>query len=374
MSVYLDNAASTPLHPAVCEAFARFAPTHFANPASAHGAGTEARRAVVRCEQRLLRALGIPADDARVVWTSGGTEANNLALQGCQLERANGLVTSTVEHPSIAKQQAILRERGWAWTEVPVDRAGQLEPDALREALDAGTGLISILSVHNETGVLQDLAMVAALRGEYAPRARLHLDAVQHAGKLPIPWTLGIDSFSISGHKLHAPGGTGALVVRRSHSLRPLLLGGGQQEGLRSGSVDALGCELFTLAVEQACEFRSPALLRDRLLAELSTFALPNGKQVLLNSEPTGSPYIVNFSLSGYQAAVLVRMLGVEGIMVAAGSACNAATKEPSRTLSAMGRTRDQAFGSLRISFGYQSTDADIDAFLLALRSVLANY
>jgi len=371
VGAYLDNAASTPLHPELIAGFADSANRFFVNPASAYPLGQSARRELLRCEQVLLTALGIPADEAQIIWTSGGTEANNLALRS--FSDSGPIVVSAAEHSSVG---ALREAVACPWRVVPIDAAGSLDLGELCNALDSTVSLVSVHAVQNETGARQDTEQIAAIIREHAPQARLHHDAVQLAGKLPLSWA-GLDMLTLSGHKLHGPGGAGALIVRKGVSLTPQILGGEQQGNLRSGSIDVCGvrnlAEAVRLTVEKAADF-AVCELRNALVAGLSELSLPNGRSVLLNSPPDGSPYIVNASLPGYEGAVLVRMLGMEGIMVAAGSACSAATRTPSAVLLAMGRSHEQAFGALRFSFGIQSTPSDVEACLAALRKLLKDY
>ena len=345
---YLDNAASTPPHPELIADFAESA-AFFANPAAAHA--YDHRRELGRCERELLRALRIPQEEARVIWTSGGTEANNLALIGSHPKR---MATSATEHPSVLEPAKRL-----AATILPVNREGRLSHVI-------PVDLLSICHVHNETGVIQDIASIR----ELAPNARLHVDATQSAAKLPIPWREArIDLLTLSGHKLHGFGGIGALIVRKGVRLQAQLLGGGQQDNLRSGSLDICGIRNFARAATLTAAAEAPTLLSD-LRNQLGTL----GTELRLNSPEDGSPYILNFSLPGYEGAVLVRMLAELGVMVGTGSACSAEAKAPNRTLMAMGRNRAEAFGALRVSIGQQNSAADIESFVAALQEVLRDY
>lgn len=349
---YLDNAASTPPHPELVAGFAESA-TFFANPAASHMHAYDLRQELARCERELLAALRIPQGEAQVIWTSGGTEANNLALFGSE---PSALATTAVEHPSVLEPAQKLQAQI-----LPVDRDGRVSLATL-----ASPDMLSICHVHNETGVIQDLSSIRAA----APAARLHVDATQSAAKLAIPWREArIDLLTLSAHKLHGFGSIGALIVRKGSSLTPQLLGGGQQDNLRSGSVDVCGVRNFAKAATLSAAASPPPLLcelRNRL-GELPT-------RVILNSPEDASPYILNFSLPGYEGAVLVRILSEFGVMVGTGSACSAEAKAPNRTLTAMGRTSDEAFGALRVSIGLQNTAADVDAFLAALTAVLKDY
>lgn len=351
--IYLDNAASTPPHAELIAGIADSA-AFFANPAATHLHAYDLRRELDRCERELLTALRIPQAEARVIWTSGGTEANNLALFGSE---PLALAMPATEHPSVLEPGKKLGA-----CILPVDREGRVQLG------DVGApDLLSICWVHNETGVIQDLRSVR----EATPAARLHVDATQGAAKLAIPWAdAGIDLLTLSAHKLHGFGSIGALIQRKGVSLTPQLLGGGQQDNLRSGSIDVCGVRNFAKAATLTAAAREPPALLCELRNRLCELRAP----VLLNSAEDGSPYILNFSLPGYEGAVLVRMLSELGVVVGTGSACSAEAKAPNRTLTAMGRTRAEAFGALRVSIGLQNNAADIDAFLATLAAVLKDY
>jgi cysteine desulfurase len=383
--VYLDNAASTPLSPTVAAAWPGWGAGGYANPSAGHAFGFALRQRLAALAEELLALLGIPAGEARVIWTSGGTEANNLALLGAGPRLAAGqeLVTSATEHASVHAPLAVLAEtRGLRLTTVPVCPAGQLVPAGLDAALGPATALVALHQVQNETGVVQDLPAVRAALDRRAPQARFHVDAVQGAGKLPLPWAAArLDSVALSAHKFHGPGSVGALVVRRGREPAPLLYGGGQQDGLRPGSLDAVASEALVAALREqvAAQAERAALAATLLTATRVGLAGLRDRQgrplrVRLNSAAAGSPYILSFSLPGYQGAVLARALGARQVIVGTGSACAAETSKPSAVLTAMGLTRDEAFATLRVSFGAQNTADDVARFLVALQAVVRDY
>ena len=249
--INLDNAASTPLFPELIEIYPKLQQLAFANPSSPHKLGTALKRHLANMERELLSALYIPPAEATVIWTSGGTEANNLALTGCMRGYPCALIlTSSAEHASVANT---LRTVGNAQT-LTIDSKGQLIWDALEQRLQAvKPRLISVTSVQNETGVIHDLIRLRQMMQQAAPEGLLHTDAVQAAGKLPIPWQeASLDILSISGHKFHGPGGVGALIIRKGLELYPLIHGGGQQNGLRSGSIDVVGITAMTIAASHS--------------------------------------------------------------------------------------------------------------------------
>jgi cysteine desulfurase len=292
------------------------------------------------------------------------------------------IVTSNAEHSSVARPLADLAARGASVATVPIQRDGQLDLGKLAEAVSPATDLVSVHWVQNETGVVQELAAVRRLLADRAPQALLHVDAVQGAAKLPLPWREArLDLVSIAGHKLHGPPGVGALLVRRGAEPTPLLLGGGQQDGLRSGSLDAIGIQQLALAVmylaaRQAELAGAIGALNRALRDGLARLTDRHGRPVRLRivSPEQASPWIVSFALPGYQGAVLARALGEHDVLVGTGSACASETNQPSPVLLAMGLSRDEAFGALRVSFGTQNTPDDVTRCLAALQAVLRAY
>lgn len=380
---YLDNAASSPLLPELADAFASIHAACFANPSADHKLGYETARLLDRQAGDLLHLLNIPADEAEVIWTSGGTEANNLAIRGTvEQPDAFHAITSATEHASVARTFQALAEQGARIAQVPVQADGSLRLDWLQEILGPETDLVSVCLVQNETGARQDLSAVRQLMRELAPQARLHTDAVQACCKVPIPWReAALDFVSLSAHKVHGPGGVGALVVRRGVELVPLVHGGGQQRNRRSGSLDAMGiCGLVEavrhLDAQQDEVQQRVQDLHQRLWDGLAELRDRRGKPLTVEqiSPSDGSPFILAFSLPGYQGAVVARILGEAGVIVGRGSACAAESKKPSAVLAAMGLSGDVAFGTLRVSFGAQNTDADVDHFLAALQEAVHSY
>ncbi|RMD85067.1 MAG: aminotransferase class V-fold PLP-dependent enzyme, partial [Lentisphaerae bacterium] len=311
----------------------------------------------------------------------GGTEANNLAIKG--IFRAPGmnsrhLVISAVEHPSISRTAQALADTGEIQLDrCRVNREGLLDFDHLRELLKEETALVSVIVVQNEVGTLQNLIELRHLLDEYAPQALLHLDAVQAVGKVDLPFKeIRPDMISISGHKIHAPGGTGALLIRKDLKIEPLFHGGGQQNNLRSGSLDATGIIAFLLAGIQILANREAFAthvrsLRNRLIGELQKLSSQKGFPWpihIVTPIDHASPYILSFLLKNAQGAVIARFLDEKDVCVGTGSACSAQKQGPSSTLLAMGYPASDAYGMLRVSFGCHSTWTECEAFLHALR------
>lgn len=375
--IYLDHAATTPPHPdvvkAVTEAMTRF----YGNPSSLHKAGAEAGRVLQQAREVAARALGVSPGE--IVFTSSGTESNNAALKGVAFQyrdRGRHIVTTMVEHPAVYRVAKQLEELGFSVTYLPVDRTGRVSPDAVERALRDDTLLVSIMHVNNETGSLQPIAEIGRRLKRY-PKVLFHVDAVQSFGKVPLdPKGWGIDLLSLTGHKLRGPRGVGLLYVREGVTLFPLLAGGGQEGGLRSGTENVPGIVGMAKAMrlireEQAAKPDHFARLKRRLVAGLRAW----GDRVLLNSperDEEAAPHIVNFSVPGIKPEVLLHALEEEGYLLSTKSACSSKKDEPSRVLMAMFGDEERARTGIRVSFGYETTERDVDGFLAALEKRLS--
>ncbi len=383
--VYLDNAASTPPAPYVIDSYPDLLRQSYANASAAHRFGYRLRLHLRRQGELLMQAADIEGGSADIIWTSGGTEANNLALRGhlAGVRPAEALLLiGAAEHASVAETAAIMAREGVPVVEAPIDAEGKLRLDQLAALLRPTTRLVSICLAQNETGVLQDLVSVRRTMDAHAPQALLHTDAVQAFGKCALPWREArIDLLSLSAHKFHGPGGVGALIFRRGISLSPLLHGGGQQGNLRSGSLDAVGIEGLVIAAQLQFAHRAEVWRQVEELNRLTRERLHGlrdrrGKPLPLRliSPADASPYILAFSLPGFQGAVLARQLGERGVIIGTGSACAAESARPSRVLTAMGLSNEVAFGTLRISFASQNSVDDIDIFARELQQAILDY
>ncbi len=367
--IYLDNSATTPLASEVLEAMAPYLGEEYGNPSSLHAFGRSARRAVEEARARIAETLG--ASPTEIVFTSGATEANNLAIKGMAFaQRAKRhLITSSIEHPAVLRTCQWLAAQGYELAVLGVDGTGRVDPQELRAALRDDTFLVSIMAGNNEIGTLEPLEELAALCQERG--VAFHTDAVQAYGKVPLPRE-GIDLLSASGHKLHGPKGVGFLYVRRGIELAPLLHGGGHEGGRRSGTENTPGIVGLARAATLAfAEFSSVPermrRLRQRLIEAIA--AIPAAR---LNGHATESlPHISNFSFQGIEGESLVMKLDEHGIATSTGSACSSPDLEPSHVLVAIGVPLSMAHGSLRISTGRQTTDADVDALLDVLPQVV---
>lgn len=376
MRVYLDWNATTPPHPAVLDAMRAAAERAWANPQSVHADGRAARGVVEDARAAVARLTGADARD--VVLTSGGTEANNLAIRSVFDAPRGGpplrLVTSRLEHPSVTRvAEALEAEERARVTWLEVSRDGTLDVASLARALESGdVALVAVAAVNHETGVLQPLAEVVPLAR--AAGARVHVDAVQAWGRVaPDAPLFGADSVSLAAHKMRGPKGIGALVTRPLVRLRPVLLGGAQEKGLRPGTVDAVAAAglgaAAALATTTPPRWAAVRALRDDLEARLA--ALAPGLRVAGGGAAVRAPHVANVLVPGWRSAELVAALDLEGVSVSSGAACSAGTVEPSPVLRAMLGEEDAARG-LRISLGEDTTRDDVDRALEAFRRVLA--
>ncbi len=361
---YLDHAASSPLLPeaaaAMAEAFALAG-----NPASLHASGRAVRRLLEDARESLAADLG--ARPAEVVFTSGGTEANNLALLGAPHPGRPELAVSAIEHPSVAA----VPERGRVIV-LPVAPTGHLDLPGVGDLVGPRTGLVAVMWVNNETGAVQPVTSVAGLAHEVGALA--HADAVQAFGHLPIDFAgSGLDLLSVSAHKLGGPVGIGALVVRRGVRPQPVGFGGGQEARLRSGTVPAALAAGFAAAARVAT--RRLRIEADRLGAlrdRLASGAVAGVPGTVVNTRPPCAPTIVNLTFSGVRADDVLLLLDAAGFDASTGSACTAGVHQPSEVLLAMGRSPADAGASLRFSFGTDTTVTAVDALLAVLPALVA--
>ncbi|MEX2150502.1 MAG: cysteine desulfurase family protein [Steroidobacteraceae bacterium] len=368
--IYLDFNATTPIDPRVAQAMRDVFKESHGNPSSAHWAGESARRLLERSRLQVAAMLGCESDE--IVFTGGGSEANNLALKGLYFahgSRPAHIITSAIEHPSIDAPTRFLERLGARITRIGVDGAGRVDPDDLRRAITRDTMLITLMHANNEVGTIQPIEECARIAREYG--VPLHTDAAQSAGKIPTRVdALGVDLLTIAGHKLYAPKGVGALYVRRGVQLEALIHGGGQESGRRAGTESALlatglgsACELGQdLAwTHRARELRDQLgnSLRDRL-----------GDRVNLNGHPEHRlPNTLNMSFSGYKGAEMLAAL--DGIAVSTGSACHSGDTELSPVLRAMRVPEEIAVGAVRFSLGRSTTPEEIDETIDRLGTVL---
>jgi cysteine desulfurase len=375
---YLDYAATTPMRPEAREAMEPFLATTFGNPSGAHAVARAAKTALEEAREAVAAALG--AEPGEVVFTGGGSEADNLAVKGAaraarDAGAGDGVVTAAFEHKAVLASCDRLAREGFRVMRVPATLDGTVDLDALADALDERTVVVSVMLVNNEVGTVQPLDAVAGLVRARAPQAVLHTDAVQ-----AVPWldvavaARPAQLVSISAHKFGGPKGTGALVARGNPPLEPLLEGGGQERGLRAGTSDVAGAAAMAAALAATDRSRAGdgvriAALRDRLVDGLLGVVPDSFENGDRSRKVAGNAHV---GFAGVEAEALLVALDAAGVYAAAGSSCSSGATEPSHVLAAMGLTREQALCSIRLSLGFPSTDGDVDAALGVIPEAVA--
>ncbi|GFI64508.1 cysteine desulfurase IscS [Lachnospiraceae bacterium] len=374
--VYLDNSATTRVFPEVAELMTKIMCEDYGNPSSLHLKGVQAENYLRYAKETLAKLLKV--NEKEIVFTSGGTESDNMALTGCAF--ANGrqgrhIITTQIEHPAVLKTCAWLETVGYRVTYLPVDSSGRISLDDLRGAMRSDTILVSVMHTNNEIGSLQPVAEAGALIKRMNPNTLFHVDAVQGFGKAKIyPKKMGIDLLSASGHKIHGPKGIGLLYIGEKVKIQPLIHGGGQQMNLRSGTDNVPGAAGMAKAAEllyahyeedQARLYRCKRYFMDGV-RRIEGVRI-NG---LLPGEPEGAgtaPHIVSVSVPGVRSEVLLHALEEKGIYISAGSACAARKPQPSATLKAVGTDRSLLESTVRFSFSVYTTEEELDYTLREL-------
>ncbi len=371
-SVFFDNNSTTLIDPEVLDAMQPYLHHQYGNPTSRHRFGRAARQAIDLARQQVAYACG--AHPTQIIFTSGGTESNNFALMGMstqylsnEADNAQQILVSAIEHPAVTRPAFALRRFGHRVGVIACDHQGRLMADSLSSTLERPTALVSMMLVNNETGVIQDVASLAKIAKQHG--ALVHTDAVQALGKIPLNFNeLGVDAMTLSSHKIYGPQGAGALVLDKRVDIQPLLHGGGQERGLRSGTENVAAIVGFG----KACELISARLhsnqmhcrqLRDRLeqgLTAMGATIFGQGAERVNNTS--------FFAFEGIEGETMVVALDNAGFAVASGSACSSDSTEPSHVLMAMGVPSDLARGAVRISLSAQNTMAQIDEFLMVLQ------
>lgn len=374
--VYLDYAATTPVDARVFSAMQPYFCTEFGNASSVYSYGRTARQAVAQARRQVAAIIG--ADPSEVFFTSGGSESDNWALKGmaASLRRAGRgkhIITSAIEHHAVLNTCAYLEHEGYEVTYLPVDSRGRVSVGAVEEAVRPDTIIVSIMTANNEVGTIEPIAEIGALLRERG--IFFHTDAVQAVGHIPVAVEeFHVDALSLSGHKIYAPKGVGALYIRRGWQIDPLIHGGAQERELRAGTenvpgIVALGAAAEIARVELGPEWERLSALRDRLLAEVS--AIPGAH---INGDTSYRlPHNVNFGIAGVAQDTLLIRLDMAGFAVSAGSACSAGSLEPSHVLLAIGATREQAATAIRVTLGRYTTAEDVERFIAELKSIVSS-
>ncbi len=372
--IYLDYAATTPTHPEVVKAMLPYFTETFGNPSSIHSYGQEAKGAIEEAREKVASLIG--AQSGEIVFTSGGTEADNFALKGVAFAnegRGDHIITSAIEHHAVLETCKFLERRGFKVTYLPVDSYGVVDPDDVRKAITTRTILISVMHANNEVGTIETTAEIGRVSKEAG--VYFHTDAVQTVGHIPVEVNkLGVDLLAMSAHKLYGPKGMGALYIRKGTKLVSFIHGGEQERRRRAGTENVPGIIGFGKAAEIAQqeiagEAERLTYLRDRLINGL----LERIDHTRLNGHPVNRlPNNVNISVDYVEGESMLLNLDLEGICASTGSACNSSSLEPSHVLLAMGLSHEQAHGSLRFSLGKWTTEEEIVRVLDALPRIVA--
>lgn len=372
--VYLDHAGTTPLHPEVYSLMCEFMKNTFGNPSSIHSFGREAKKWVDEARQQVADLIGSEAGE--IIFTGGGTEADNLAIIGAAAARhkkGNHIIASSIEHPAVLNTCKHLAKIGFEVTFLPVDQYGLVDQEELCKAIRPETILISIMYANNEIGTIEPIEEIGKIAREHG--VLYHTDAVQTAGKIPVNVNaLGADLLTLSSHKIYGPKGVGALYKRKGVRLQPVVYGGGQESNSRSGTENTIGIVGFGKAAEIAArdldsEFNRTRELRDKLVQGIKE-RIPDVKY---NGHPERRlPHNVNFSFSYVEGESMLLSLDMKGIAASSGSACSSSTLKSSHVLTAIGLPYELIHGSLRMTLGRMNDAADIDYVLEVLPGIVA--
>ena len=380
MEVYLDNSATTQVFPEVAAYMTQIMCQQYGNPSSLHLKGMEAEQILRGAKETLAKILKV--NEKELLFTSGGTESDNLALRGVALayqRRGRHLITTQVEHPAILQTMHFLEEQGFQVTYLPVDATGRIRLEDLQRSMRTDTILVSIMHTNNEVGALQPVVEAGALIKRMNPNTLFHVDAVQGFGKAKIyPKKMNIDLLSVSGHKIHGPKGVGLLFVNENIRIRPIVFGGGQQGNLRSGTENVPGIAGMAMAAKKLYDNYDEDV---RKLEGCKRFFIDGIHQMdgtrvngLLPESPNGegtAPHVVSVSFKGVRSEVLLHALEEKGIYVSAGSACSARKPQPSATLKAMGVPQELLSSTIRFSFSVFTNQQELEYTLSVLREIV---
>ena len=370
--IYFDNSATTKPHEEVIESYQAVSENYYGNPSSQHQLGYDADKLLRKAREQAASMLGVTNQE--IVFTSGGTESNNLAIKGIALryqKHGKHLVTTTIEHPSVLEAFKALETLGFEVSYVPVDASGVVKVEAIKEAVREDTILVSVMHINNEIGTIQPVQAI----GEFLATKKytfFHVDHVQGYGKVELDIKRAhIDLLSVSGHKIHGLKGTGLLYLKENVQLFPLFHGGGQQGNLRSGTENIAGIVALVKAMRMVSEqqMHHPnhlSTLKAELMSRLATL-----KQVVINTPEDAAPHIINFSVPSYKPEVIVHALEERRIFVSTKSACASKSPDESAVLKAINLPANQTKSALRISFSYQNSEGEIELFYRALQKIL---
>jgi len=370
-SVYFDHNSTTILKPKVLETMLPYMTKQHGNPTSQHGYGRSAREAIEQARQQVAKAVGAQA--SQVVFTASGTEANNFAVTGIasNLDQAQ-ILTSSIEHPCVSNPAKAMQRLGWQANSIKVDTNGNVDLEDLQSLLEAPTDLVSVMLANNETGAIQDIAKVVELASR--KKAFIHTDAVQALGKINLNFAeLNVHAMTISSHKIGGPLGAGALVLNKRVDIQPLLYGGGQEKGLRSGTENIAAIVGFGAACELATKGLAYFAEQTELLRQQLEVGLKSMDAIVFGQQAMRLPNTSFFAFNNIDGETLVTALDKLGFAVASGSACSSANRDPSHVLLAMGIGSDLARSAIRVSFNGDNKISEVTSFLKALKQALQN-
>ena len=372
--IYLDNSATTKPHPSILQSYQQVSERYFANPSSIHQLGAEAEKLLLQAKTQAAQLFHVGQDE--VIFTSGGTEGNNMAIKGIAMQhrqRGKHIITSEIEHPSVYEACQSLEAFGFDITYLPVDENGVVSVQDVSNAIRPETILISIMHVNNEIGSIQPIHEIGKLAKKH-PKLFFHVDHVQGLGKVPIDLSnSGIDLCTMSGHKIHGVKGTGILYVANRTKLFPLFHGGSQEKSIRSGTENLAGAVAMVKAVRLISERERQDASNLLGLRDCAMDKLAKLDNVVLNTSRSAAPHIINFSVLGVKPEVLIHALGDKGIFISTKSACSSKLSDESRVLAALGFDEKRTTSGLRVSMSYETTKAELDTFMAALEESIKN-
>lgn len=373
--IYLDNSATTKPYPEVIESFVKVSTDYFGNPSSLHGMGVQAEKLLSTARKQIADLLKVK--NTEIFFTSGGTEGNNLAIKGVALanqQRGRHIITTSIEHPSVAAACQTLIDKGFTVTYLPVNEKGKISLADLADAIREDTILVSIMHVNNEVGSIQPILEVGTMLKKY-PQILFHVDHVQGIGKIVLPLNdTGIDLCTISGHKLHGLKGTGVLYVRHGIQIAPIFSGGNQENKLRSGTENVAG--IVALAKAMRISLQNQALYEQKL-KDIRTYfynGLREISEVKVNSPLDGAPHIINFSVPGLKAEVLLHELEKDGVYVSTTSACTSKKRTASKTVQAMFHNQERSESVIRISTSFQNELEEAKQAIVAIERAIFKF
>ncbi|CDQ39303.1 MULTISPECIES: cysteine desulfurase family protein [Virgibacillus] len=373
--IYLDNSATTKPAPSVLKSFEQVSTAFFANPSSIHPMGGEAEKLLIQAKRQAADLLQVEPNE--IVFTSGGTEGNNIAIKGIALEHQNRgkhIITTDIEHPSVYNACESLKKLGFEITYLPVNQSGVIDIVDLKNAIREDTILISIMHVNNEMGSIQPIHEIGKIANQY-PKLFFHVDHVQGFGKIPLDLAdSGIDLCTISGHKIHGLKGTGILYVKQRTTLFPLFHGGEQEQAIRSGTENLAGAVSIVKAIRLMKEKEKKDQLHLYELQQYLVRELESIKEVKLNSPKEAAPHIINFSIPGIKPEVIIHMLSDEDIFISTKSACSSKKTDESKILAACGLSEDRTTSALRVSMSYENNKEELKRFINVLREKIRQF